>query len=468
MQIWLFPLLVIAAPAVISSSVVYFFCRSRRLAVEDRLHAAQRELKDAYQRLELARDQLQAALEAKAVAEQEAKPLAEIKRQLAEASQENSDLREEVAQLKKDLQEAGEKEEWFSRAEERLRESFQELAAQAMESNANEFLKRASSKLDSIFNQVRGDWGLRKKEIKTLVQPLEKGLEALDQQVRVLEQKSEEIYQGFQGQFSRLGQTHEQLQMSTTHLLQVLRAPVPRGGWMSVQLRRVVEMAGMLEHVDFHNAESEEDGRPDMIVHMPNRINLPVDAKTPMYAYTEAMETDDEQLRKDKLEVHSQVVKQRIEELGKMRKRFDRGAEIVIMFFPNDASLAAAFAADPGLLEFATQKEILLTTPVTLLALLKAVAYGWQQHQVTESTRQIASQARHLYHHLSTFLSSLGDLGRRLDLAVTDFNKAIGLMESRVLPAARRLREMGAANSGLPSTSAISHRIIPSNEADME
>jgi DNA recombination protein RmuC len=470
MQTWIITLLALATPAVLSGFITYFFCRSRRVAIEMGLKATQRELRTINERLQHAGVELKTALESKARIEQEAKRLPELERQAAELRNEKLELKDQVTEMKRerDLHEG--MAQWLGRAEDRLRETFQSLASRALESNADQFLQRAHSQLDNIFERAQGDWSQQKTEFKKLVEPLEKTLEVLDGQVRDLEQKREGAYQKLQQELQQLAHTHEELQTSTTNLAHALKTPGVRGAWGELQLRRVVEMAGMMDRVDFIGQNGKNAERPDMIVHMPNKGILPVDAKTPMGAYLEGMETADDQLRKAKLDAHSGAMRQRIQELADpdYRQQFEHTAELVVMFVPNEACLGVAFEQDPELLEYAIQQGVLLTTPVTLLALLKAVAYGWQQHQVVENAHQIALQGKQLYRRLNTFLNHLGELGRRLDQAVRGYNKAVVSLESRVLPAARRLREVGAESMGLTSPAPIEHQAIAPPRPDLD
>ncbi|MFQ5851936.1 MAG: DNA recombination protein RmuC, partial [Candidatus Binatia bacterium] len=328
---------------------------------------------------------------------------------------------------------------------------------------------RANDQLDNLLNQARGDWNIQRREIQELVKPLEETLETLDSQVHDLEQKREGAYQELQAQLGHLGETYHQLQSTTATLVKAFKAPGVRGVWKEVQLRRVVEMAGMMEHVDF-NGQAADVARPDMIVHLPNKGILPVDAKTSMQAYLEAMEASDEEVRKKKLDAHSGELRQRIVELGERCywQQFEHTPELVAMLMPNDACLGVAFERDPELLEFAIQQRVLLTTPLTLLALLKAVAYGWQQHQVLENARQITAQGERLYDRLSSFLNHMNGLGRRLDLAVRDYNKAVGSLQGRVFPSARRLREMGVTSMELPTVAAIESQTGPPASPDLD
>ncbi len=461
MQDWLIGLLVLAAPAAIGGLITYFICRARRVTVEERLRAAQRELGNGRQTLERLSIKLQNTLEAKARIEQDAKQLPELDHRLADLRKENLELKEEIARMERGQEAAKEMHQWIGRAEENLRGAFQTVASQALESQSDEFVKRVQTHMDHIFSQVRGDWSLQKTEFQTLVLPLERSLDALDNQVRELEQKREGTYQKLEGHLQQLGQTYDQLQMSTATLIQALKRSNVRGTWRGVQLRRIVEMAGMTEHVDF-NQETANGTHPDMIVHLPNKVVLPVEAKVSMEAYLEAMEAPDDKTRKSKLDTHRRMMRERIRELGESRYRqqFDHKAEVVLLFVPNEACLGVAFERDPELLEYAVQHGVLLTTPITLLALLKALAYGWQQHHVTENARQIVFQGKQLYKRLAAFLGNLSVLGRHLDQTVTGYNKAVESFETRVLPTARRLKETGVSGTGLPTVAAITHQTI--------
>jgi len=463
MENWVFGALVLGTPAGLGTVISYLFYRVRRTRIEEKLNAAHRKHKDMGEVVESLRVKLQSALDSKARAEQGAKALPELERQVTSLEKENLELKEQVAKMKKEREVNDKMGQWLGQAEEHLRETFQTLASQALKSNTDEFIKRTDTQLDHILNQARGDWNFQKTEFQSLVQPLEKTLDALDNQVRELEQKREGSYERLQEHLWQLGQTYEQLKETTTTLTHALKVPGTHGSWGELQLRRVVEMAGMLDRVDFGRQETEDGDCPDMIVHLPNRGILPVDAKTPLQPYLEAMESTDDQLRKVKLDAYLQTMRERIQKLGERRywQQFERTADIVVMFVPNDACLGFALERDPELLETAMQQRVLLTTPVALLALLKAVAYGWQQHQDAENARQIVLQGKELYKCLITFLSNLGDLGGRLDMATQDYNKAVGSLEIGVLPAARRLREMIVEKMGLPAIVHVVHRAIP-------
>jgi len=382
---------------------------------------------------------------------------------------ENEQLKVRIARLEEERKASEEKLQWVEGAQEKLREAFGALASQALQSNADQFLKRARDQLTSLLTQVRGDWGTHKEELKNLVQPLEKTLEAMDKQVRELEQKREGAYQSLEKHLGQLGQAQTQLRDTTVTLAQALKSSTVRGRWGELQLRRVLELAGMTSHVDFDEQVTTDEGRPDVIVHLPNQGILPVDAKTPMTAYLAAIEADEKE-QQAKLAAHAQAMRNRIQELGRKQywDQFERAPEMVIMFVPSEACLSAAFEQDPDLLEFGMGKHVLITTPLTLLALLRAVAYGWQQQQITENVREIAKQGQELYERVIKFLDLFQKTGKGLEQAVEAYDNAVGSLERRLLPSARRFKELSASTKDLPELSPVNRRTrsLSSPEAD--
>jgi len=382
---------------------------------------------------------------------------------------ENEQLKVRIARLEEERKASEEKLQWVEGAQEKLREAFGALASQALQSNADQFLKRARDQLTSLLTQVRGDWGTHKEELKNLVQPLEKTLEAMDKQVRELEQKREGAYQSLEKHLGQLGQAQTQLRDTTVTLAQALKSSTVRGRWGELQLRRVLELAGMTSHVDFDEQVTTDEGRPDVIVHLPNQGILPVDAKTPMTAYLAAIEADEKE-QQAKLAAHAQAMRNRIQELGRKQywDQFERAPEMVIMFVPSEACLSAAFEQDPALLEFGMGKHVLITTPLTLLALLRAVAYGWQQQQITENVREIAKQGQELYERVIKFLDLFQKTGKGLEQAVEAYDSAVGSLERWLLPSARRFKELSASTKDLPELSPVNRRTrsLSSPEAD--
>jgi len=373
---------------------------------------------------------------------------------------ENESLKVNAATLTAEQSSLQEKLQWLQSAQDTLRETFQALASQALKTNAEEFIKRAQDQLNTIAAKLHGDWGTQKEEVRNMMDPLTKSLKDLDTQVRALEEKREGAYQGVTEQMRQLFSTHQELQRTTTRLAQALKSSSTRGRWGELQLRRVVEMAGMVSHVDFDEQQTAGDGRPDMVVHMPNGGVLPVDAKTPMNSYMDATEAPDEDTRMTLLDAHAKAIRDRVRELGMKQywQQFDHAPDFVVMFVPSDSCLSAAFERDAGILDYAIQQRVLPTSPVTLLALLKSVAYGWQQQQTAENARKIADEARTLYDRLSKFVEHFTSLGKHVNQTVQDYNKAVGSFEGRVLPSARRLREMGIGADDIATPAGVDHQ----------
>jgi len=343
---------------------------------------------------------------------------------------EAGDLRVRLGRLEESRAADAEKIQWLQKARDEMRDTFDALSHQTLRTQSDAFLKQADEKVQRTLSH--------------LVNPMRENLAALEGHVRELEGKREGAYQGLAEQVQGLARTHSDLQRATLNLTQALKSPTVRGRWGEMQLRRVVEMAGMVSHVAFDEQVAVNGGRPDMIVHLPNAGVLPVDAKVPLGAYMEAMESDDADVRKTRLDSHAKAMRNRIRELSakKYWARFPEAPEFVVMFLPNEACLGAAFERDPDLLEYAVGLQVLPSTPVTLLAMLKAVAYGWQQYRITENSRQIAAQGQALYGRLETFLGRLADLGKQLDRAVEGYNRTLGSFERRLMPVARRFQEM--------------------------
>lgn len=427
----------LAAGAVLA----WMAARSRQAATARELAARQEEVRQERERAEAARAEVRELSEARARAEQRADRVQGLEDELRNAREACQRMEVRAAESAKEREADAEKLRWVETAEEKLREVFQALASRSLRDNTDGFLKQTREQMGRLLTEVRGDWGTHKEELRNLVDPLGKSVRQLDVQVQQMEQKREGAYQGLQEGLRQLAP-----------LAQALRAaPTARGRWGELQLRRVVEMADMVSHVDFEEQAATDGGRPDMIVRLPNRGILPVDSKTPMQHYLDAMDGAEGEGREVKLREHARAVRSRIRELRDKRywEQFDRAPEVVVMFVPNDACLSAAFERDADLLEYAMQQRVLPTTPVTLLALLKTVAYGWQQHTVAENARAIAEQGKALHDRLAKFVEHFQRAGNGLEGAVRAYNDAVGSLESRLFPAARRLKEMGAASDDL-------------------
>jgi DNA recombination protein RmuC len=351
----------------------------------------------------------------------------------------SSELESTVAELKAENKGSAEKLEWMENAEDKLREAFKSLASDALNANTEMLTGQA------------------KKDISSIVDPLKENLTSLDGHVRELEKSREGAYKSLEQQLKDIKDTHTRLQETTSSLSHALSAPTVRGRWGELQLRRVVELAGMVNHVAFDEQATTDGGRPDMIVHLPNGGVLPVDSKVPLSAYKTAMESDDEEKRARKLSEHAGAMKGRIQELGQKQywDQFKKTPDFVVMFVPNEACLGAAFDKDPGLLEYAIEKKVLISSPVTLLALLRSVAYGWQQHKVSENALKIVSESKELYKRLKIFLGIFEEVGKSLSKATEKYNKAVGSMQRRLIPQSKKMQELHVSEEELSAPEPI-------------
>lgn len=366
---------------------------------------------------------------------------------------ENGDLRTEAAALAKDREAQEEKLAWLDKAREELKTTFEALSSRALQSNAEEYLKRTREQLDHTQKMLKGDWGKQQQQMSGLVEPLKENLKALDQQVRQMEEKREGAYKALDTQLVQLRSAYSELRDTTTGLTTALtKSSSARGTWGEMELRRIVELAGLVSHVDFEQQESRDQGRPDMQIHLPNGGILPVDAKTTLASFRAVTEAETDADRRVQVRQHAQAVRGRVRELGSKAywRSFERSPEFVVMFLPHDGILGAAFEGDKDLLDDAFRQRVLLATPITLLALLKTVAYGWQQQAIAENAQKIALQGKELYERVNVFISHFRGVGEGLNKAVAQYNKSVSSFESRLLPAARRFKELGVSGSDLP------------------
>lgn len=336
--------------------------------------------------------------------------------------------------------------------------------ADAKEQFANTFKLLASTELESRSGQLKTT---AKEELSGVIAPLKEELGKLDRQVRELEAKREGAYSSLGVQLQGLHNLQDSLRQQTTTLAQALKSPTVRGRWGEIHLRRLVELSGMTGHVDFSEQESTEGGRPDMVIRLPEQGIVPVDSKVPLDAFLRAMEAGDEEARRQLLAEHAKAFRGRIRELAQRAywEQFERVPEVVVMFVPVEASLSAAFQADRDLFEYAFQNKVLVTSPIALFALLRAVAFGWQQQQVAENAEQIAAQGKSLYERVATFVGHVAGVGRSLEASVKKYNEAVGSLDARVLPAARRLRELGVGSGEIESPGPVDAQPrLPSRE----
>ncbi len=335
----------------------------------------------------------------------------------------------------------------------RLKESFDALASDALKSNNQAFLQLAKTAMDSVLKEAQGDLGKRQEAIDGLVRPLKESLNTFDNRIQELERSRQSAYGGIKEQLESLRTTNINLQKETTALVAALKRPHVKGRWGEITLHRVVEVAGMSCYCDFEEQVSvdTEEGRkrPDMVVHLPQRRTIIVDAKVPLSSYIEAYEAQTDEERTSKLAAHAQAVRTHLRGLSSKSywSQFKDSPDVVVMFLPGESFFSAALDQDRELMEDGFKAKVVVATPATLIALLRSVALSWQQQQVAENAQKIWDAGAELHERILKFTEHLGGIKAGLDRASASYNAAVGSWDSRVLPSARRLKELGAAGS---------------------
>ncbi|MCK5437430.1 MAG: DNA recombination protein RmuC, partial [Desulfobulbaceae bacterium] len=327
----------------------------------------------------------------------------------------------------------------LNQAEDRFKDTFAALSNQVLKSSNEEFLQLAQESMRQFHVQARADLEKRERSIHTLVEPIKEALLQTGKQIHRIEKERSAAYGNLEKYLDSMSKTQEQLQNETRNLVKALRRPEIRGRWGEMTLKRLVELAGMVEHCDFYEQEqiNSKEGavRPDMIIRMADEREIVVDVKTPLDAYLNALESDDEKGREDGLKRHARIVRERVRELSRKAywQQFEKAPDFVVMFIPGEQFLSAALDIDRTLLEDAIREKVILATPTSFIALLQVIEYGWRQQSLAENAEKIRIMGQDIYNRLATFGEHLARLGKNLGGSVESYNKAVGSLERQVL-----------------------------------
>jgi len=345
-----------------------------------------------------------------------------------------------------------------------MKDSFTSMAGAALRNNNEQFLQLARENLGKFQSQADNQLEKREQAVENMVKPIREALDKNERQVRRMEAERKEAQGAITQQLQSVAESHRLLQSETRNLVQALRRPEVRGQWGEMTLKRLAELAGMVDHCDFIEQESVDSDagrmRPDMVIRLPDRRDIVVDAKTPLDAYLSAIEAADDDTRKTHLQRHARNVRQRVRELaGKAYwGQFKDSPDFVVLFIPGEQFLAAALEIDHKLLEDALAEHVILATPSSFVALLRAVAYGWRQEALAKNAEIIREVGQELYSRLATFGEHFSKLGRSLNGSVETFNKAVGSFDTRILPSARKFTELGIkTRKTVPEPEQIDH-----------
>ena len=353
-------------------------------------------------------------------------------------------------------------------AEKKLKEAFQSLASEALQASNKQFMDLARASFDSLQKEASGDLEQRKVAIGGMVQPLEKAVNELRAEVNKIESARQEAYGGLRTEVQQLATSNKELRQETGTLVSSLKQPQVKGKWGELTLRRAVELAGMSAHCDFEEQTSvdTDEGRlrPDMIVHLPGDTRIVIDAKVPLHAFLAADSMRPEAEYRAAMAQHASLVRDHINRLSTKEywKQFERTPEFVVLFVPGESFFSAALEQDRSLIEDAIEKKVVLASPTTLIALLRAVAYGWKQQVFTENAQKIENLGKELYDRILKFAEHLSEVSKNLERANKSYNSAISSFDSRLVPSVRKFKELGVGNADVPDIDPIETSPRPS------
>lgn len=430
--------------ALLASGLVWFLLRVRHRQTVLGLEAALTNAESIFAEKLHAKNEKIIELEAR---------IKELEKCQTSLTEKNTDFQNQLsglnANLKNEITNSTEKLKLLEQAKTELTHAFQALSSEALSKNNKTFLDLAKENLEKFQNKAKADLKGREDAISELVKPLKESLGKVDQKIAEIEKERGAAYASLTEQVKSLSLTQNKLQTETQNLVKALRAPQVRGRWGEMTLKRVAELAGMIEHCDFFEQESRttETGRlrPDMIVRLPDNKQIIVDAKTPLQAYLNALEAQTETEQESHLKDHTRQVQEHLRQLSQKSywDQFSPTPEFVVMFVPGESFFSAALKHNPALIEQGVELRVILASPTTLISILKSVGYGWRQEKLTQNAEMISELGKEMYERIATLAAHFENLGHALQNSVEHYNKAVGALESRVFPATRKFEELG-------------------------